>query len=246
VELLIRVEQKKRRVLHEGKSQRLEAVLAHLPAPGSGWVKVWRRHHQPERQAQVWYYATSVEVPPTYKQTLPSQPMHLVAVREKASRGQPPEWVFLTSLPAHTLPEVVQPARYYAQRWVVERFHYTLKSGFAVEKLQFESARGLQKALPLYSLAAWHVLWLDGPGQAAAEEDAKTYFADESVELLSAVSQQNLPTVRSFLVALARLGGFRPTRRQPLPGEQSLWKGLRQFQAVRLGFLTALQKYGTG
>ena len=46
-------------------------------------------------------------------------------------------WYLLTSLPIATVSDVQRVARFYALRWRVERFHYTLKSGaLEVEKLQ--------------------------------------------------------------------------------------------------------------
>lgn len=39
----------------------------------------------------------------------------------------------------------------------IERFHYTLKQGCTVERLQFEEAHTLKNALALYSIVAWRL-----------------------------------------------------------------------------------------
>jgi Transposase DDE domain len=50
--------------------------------------------------------------------------------------------------------------RYYALRWLIERLHYTLKSGCGIEKLQLETVQRLQNAVATYLLIAWRLLWL--------------------------------------------------------------------------------------
>jgi len=47
---------------------------------------------------------------------------------------------------------------YYARRWLVERYHYVLKSGCRVEELQLGAADRLERALALYSIVAWRLL----------------------------------------------------------------------------------------
>ena len=53
-------------------------------------------------------------------------------------------WHLLTSLPIATASDVQRVTRFYALRWRVERFDYTLKSGaLQVEKLQFDDIQTL-------------------------------------------------------------------------------------------------------
>lgn len=50
--------------------------------------------------------------------------------------------------------------RYYTLRWLIERYHYTLKSGCQLEQLQLETADRIKRAFVTYSLVAWRLLWL--------------------------------------------------------------------------------------
>src|SRR5262245_47201564 len=59
----------------------------------------------------------------------------------------------------------------------IERFHYTLKQGCTVERLQFEEAHTLKNALALYSIVAWRLLWLT--------YTARTQPQDTATELVS-------------------------------------------------------------
>jgi hypothetical protein len=57
--------------------------------------------------------------------------------KEKPPRGKAPvEWFLATSDPVNSPEEAYKYVGYYMQRWKIERFHYVLKSGCAIEKLQ--------------------------------------------------------------------------------------------------------------
>lgn len=43
-------------------------------------------------------------------------------------------------------------------RWLIERFHYVLKSGTRIEELQLKQAGSLQKAIHVYSVAGMRIM----------------------------------------------------------------------------------------
>ena len=61
----------------------------------------------------------------------------------------------------------------------------------------------------------------------------------ETVAVLETVRRAPLSTLRDFVPAVGRLGGFRPTRKPLLPGEKCLWMRLRQLQAIMRAFQAA-------
>jgi len=46
----------------------------------------------------------------------------------------------------------VQCLRWYSYRWLIERYHYVLKSGCRIEQLQLESADRIHRALATYTM----------------------------------------------------------------------------------------------
>lgn len=50
--------------------------------------------------------------------------------------------------------------RWYSYRWLIERYHYVLKSGCGIEKLQLETAERLEMALATYSIVAQCVCFI--------------------------------------------------------------------------------------
>ena len=57
------------------------------------------------------------------------------AKEERPPKGiEPIEWFLMTNEPVETVGAAYERVCYYMQRWKIERFHYVLKSGCAVEK----------------------------------------------------------------------------------------------------------------
>lgn len=248
VEMLVRVRELNRNILYKEKPLKIKELLPRLKSFGKGEVMV-KRHGpgQKDRIATVNYYSAQVVVPPTYGRKLPAQVMTLVYVKEQYRKGADAvNWVLITTLPVEGLDDATTMALYYTRRWVVERFHLILKSGLGVEKLQIDTFLRLHNALQLYSLIGWHLLWLYRLGQSVPLEGADQYFQSDTIEILAVVSGKQIVVVKDFILELGKLGGFIPTKKQPLPGEKTLWIGLRQFIALTAGFMAAKQKYGTG
>jgi len=249
VRLLVRVSHLNRKVCYREQDLCMEEVLGKLEPLGEGSIRVWRRplKRLKERIAQVQYYAATVTLPPTYKRKQLSQTLQLVWIREQPSAevAEPIEWILLTDLGVESLQEAITIGNYYALRWVIERFHFILKSGLGIERLQIGLLLRLTNALQLYALVAWHVLWLQRLGKAHSEQPATNYIAPQTIEVAAAVSGKQILTVKDFLVVTAALGGFIPTKKQPLPGEKTLWLGLQQLYAICKGFLAAKLRYGT-
>ena len=59
------------------------------------------------------------------------------------------EWFLMTNEPVDSIEAAYERVCYYMQRWKIERFHYVLKSGCAVEKLQ---ERSMDKTTLLVSM----------------------------------------------------------------------------------------------
>ncbi|PSB44702.1 IS4 family transposase, partial [Chamaesiphon polymorphus] len=108
--------------------------------------------------------AVKIEVPRHHKQRSKYQPIQLniILVEEvnPPQEAKPIRWLLLTTLPVETLAQVWQCVRWYSLRWLIERFHYTLKSGCKIEQLQLETKDRLLNALATYSIVAWRLMHL--------------------------------------------------------------------------------------
>jgi hypothetical protein len=70
----------------------------------------------------------------------------------------PIEWILATNEPVNDFEDAYQKVGYYIQRWKIERFHYVLKSGCKVEKIQERSYDKTTHLLLMYSFIAVMIL----------------------------------------------------------------------------------------
>ena len=246
VELLIRVNHPKRRVLEDGKKINLDGIVKDNNLKGVGQVKLTRREKKNARIASVSYYSSKIVLPSTKTGSDSKVEMNIIWVKENSDDKDALDWALLTTLEVKSLEDIIRIVGYYTKRWVIERFHLILKSGLNIEKIQIDEAKRLINALQLYSLVGWHLLAVQKLGQQNKQEPATDYFEKESIEILEAVARKTIKTVSEFILTLASLVGFMPTKQQPFPGEKTLWIAISKFNQIKTGFLAAKNNYATG
>jgi hypothetical protein len=157
---------------------------------------------------------------------------------------EPVEWLLVSTRPLRGFEAAVACVQAYAERWKVERYHYTLKSGCQVEKLQLEHADRIERAVALYSIVAWrqlHITYLartdpDLPCTAALDAD------EWKVLHRMANPGKRLPprpmSLKEAVRQIARLGGFLGRKADGEPGVKVIWRGLRRLADFVLAFRT--------
>ncbi len=117
--------------------------------------------------------------------------------------------------------------RWYSLRWLIERFHYTLKSGCRIEALQLETAARLLNALATYSIVAWRFMWLLYHARLCPEDSCDRVLQPVEWKLLrrrfepKSRSKQPL-TLRQAVRWIAQLGGFLARKHDAEPGLKTL------------------------
>jgi hypothetical protein len=250
IELIVRVCQPRRVEVEasgEGRPRTVLEAARQAPVVGQLRVQVPRKPGQPEREAVLELAASAVVVkaPRRRPADVPadSQALWVVRATELAPPVgcQPIEWILLTTLTVDSLTAASRCVAYYALRWRVERFHYTLKQGCMVERLQFDTAPALQNALALYSIVAWRLLWLTYTARQQPQAPATELGPPLELRVLEEVSQAPVTTAREAIRAIAQLGGFPTNPSAKEPGVKVLWRGLRRLEAMVEGWLLALQ-----
>ena len=181
-------------------------------------------------------------LPPKELKGAPPVRMTAVSAREenpprrpagKKSKGGPLHWMLLTTEGGEDPAAVV---RWYELRWRIERFFHALKQGTRIEDRRLGDADGLKKCLAFDAVTAFRVWDLSELARERPDDPAGRHAAREDITALSALAAHHgfkVPrgppemTVRGFAVLTAGLAGFHPSKRQPLPGTQKLWEGVK-------------------
>ena len=201
-----------------------------------------RRPDRPPREAQVELRFGSVTLkrPKRAESQRASLTLGVVDVIEP---NPPPgeeagHWVLLTSLPVETVGQARQITVWYSYRWLVERFHYVLKSGCKLEARQLREAPRLERLLAVFSLVAWHLLWLTY--QARQTPEAPCTVALQPIEwhaLFAFIHRtQRLPdqppSLHQVVRWIGQLGGFLGRKGDGEPGVKVLWRGWQRLQDI--------------
>jgi hypothetical protein len=126
--------------------ERLQQLLGQTPPCGQLALELRRHPEREARTATLTLRSTTVELQPpaTHRERESLEPVSLQviqAVEDKPPPGAEPVcWLLLTTLPVMSFEDVVQCLRWYSYRWLIERYHYVLKSGCRIEQLQLKTA----------------------------------------------------------------------------------------------------------
>lgn len=251
-EVLIRAKLRRRIA---GSKALLGAAMRAATVQGILTVLVPRKNGQPRRQATlaVRYGGIALQPPSTHprRKELSPLPLRSLLVEEvnPPAGVKPLQWLLLTTLPIESFADAERLIRWYTYRWRIERYHFTLKSGCRLEDLQLETVERLRRALALYALVAARLLHLTYLARQEPAVPCEPTVSAEEWEVLwrqfrpqEALPPQ-APPLRQAMRWIGQLGGFLARKGDGDPGVKVLWRGLRQLQAMVIGF--RLAKAGT-
>lgn len=249
IDLLVRGSHLERKILFDGQKCRVMDLPDLVEVQHTYKMTVQRQKDREEREAEIAVRYGQIAYPPTVGKKGDIITLHFVHAAEiDYSEADKIEWYLFTSMIIESIEQARQLIDYYAKRWTIERFHYILKTGLKIEKIQIDTFDRLKNALELYSIVAWRILWLAYVGKVKPQAQAAEVFEQPQIEILESLNQKKVLTVKDFLLALGRLVGFQTSKKQPFPGEKLLWQAYGQLMQIQRGFeLAGKPKFsGTG
>jgi hypothetical protein len=134
----------------------------------------------------------------------------------------------MSSEPVTTAEEAYEYVGYYMQRWKIERFHYVLKSGCGIEKLQERSIEKTEGLILMYSIIAVMILNMTYIGRLKPELPCFVMLGEEEWKLLYCVANKvkKAYTVKEAVEYPGRLGGPKRAPSDGPPGVKTVWIGL--------------------
>jgi hypothetical protein len=183
-------------------------------------------------------------LPPRGKQKrYPALMLTLIQARERTTPADRPaiDWKLITDLPITSHEAAVEKLRWYALRWKIEVFHKILKSGCQAERARLRTAERLVKLIAVFCILSWRVFWMTMLNRSARNVTPRLAFTEVEIALLDRLMPdkgQPPPSPKalsSYLIKLARLGGYLARTRDPPPGNMVMWRGLSRLSGIALG-----------
>ena len=143
-------------------------------------------------------------------------------------------WKLLTTLEVKDLNDVLKYIKWYTYRWLIERFHYVLKSGTKIEELQLKQASSLQKAIALYSIAGFRIMQLVYQSRTHPEASCELVLTRAQWHVLYVLIHhsndipEQPPSLAQAVMWIGRLGGHLGRKSDGPPGLKTTWLGYQR------------------
>jgi hypothetical protein len=229
----------------------LWAAVRQAAVAGQRVVEVHRRDGHAARQAilSVRFVRLSIVPPRHHLGRGQLQPVELTAIlaeEDSAPVGvEPICWLLLTSLAVATLADAERCVEWYSLRWLIERYHFVLKSGCRLEELQLAKAARLERAVATYCIVAWRLLWLSYEARRHPDLSCATVLETHEWQALFCITHhvstppEEPPSLHQAVRWIAQLGGFLGRTGDGEPGVKVIWRGLQRLNDIAAAWLLA-------
>ena len=188
-------------------------------------------------EAAVRYQEVEILRPSTSKNQYESVKLMAIEIKEQgviANEEDRVLWRLLTTLKIESVADVLKCIKWYTYRWLIERFHYTLKSGTKIEQLQLKKAQSLQNAISIYSLAGFKIMQLVYLSRSHAGISCDLVLTEEQWSVLYMLTHKTIdlpskpPSLAEAVIWIGRLGGHLGRKSDGPPGLKTVWQGYKR------------------
>ena len=183
----------------------------------------------------------TLRAPWRFDRQLTDQVVNVVLVEEtNPPEGEVPvQWILLTTLPIESSDAVRQIVAWYCERWGIEVYFKTLKSGCRIEERQFEFLDRELNFIAVSLIHAWRILLLCRLGRECPDMPCDVVFHASEWKAVCMVRSRTEapdvpPSLNDMIRWIAAMGGhvIRSTTKANHPGTQTLWLGPYEFHAI--------------
>jgi transposase-like protein len=152
------------------------------------------------------------------------------------------DWKLITDLPVNSNEQAIEKLRWYASRWKIETFHKILKSGCKAEDSKLRTADRLVNLIAVFCILSWRIFWMTMLNRSPSAVTPQNVFSKTECQLLDHLVPDRerdsgvTKTLSSYIIKLARLGGYLARAGDPPPGNKVMWRGICRLTDIQLGF----------
>lgn len=158
------------------------------------------------------------------------------------------DWKLITNLPVRSRKDAVEKLAWYAMRWRIETFHKILKSGCRAEAAKLRTAERIVNLIAVFCVLSWRIFWMTMMNRVAPLVSPLVALTQIETRLLDGLipetRKRQTATLSTYLIKIARLGGYLARRSDSPPGNMVMWRGLSRLTDIELGFLMGVKLCG--
>lgn len=226
----------------ESHSNKLYHLASELQTVGERTIELQQKGGRKARQVKlnISFAPVSLKVP--NNKTGDALPLYYVGCAETDNPNSKLNWHLLTSEPITTAEDAIKVIRYYEQRWLVEELHKAWKSdGTDIESSRLQSQANLERMATILAFIAVRILQLKFAQQIKDESSCESLLSQQAWKLLwlktvKTPLPKTPPTKLWLYQHIAKLGGFKDTKRTGRASVKTLWQGWLKLQTILEGY----------
>lgn len=232
-------------------SRTISREMKQVPLQGLHRLEIRNQHGKVSDAVLEIRYRRMVVLPPIGKQK--NYPPLVLTVIYAQERGHPQgreriDWKLLTDLPVRSCLQAIEKLEWYAQRWKIETFHKILKSGCRAEESRLRTAERLVNLVAILCILGWRIFWMTMVNRSQPVASPSAAFTQLERQLLDTLIRDkddaDKKSLATYLIKLARLGGYLARAHDPPPGNKVMWRGLTRLTDIELGAIIGAQLVG--
>ena len=160
------------------------------------------------------------------------------------------EWNLITDLPVQSRKDAIEKLEWYSMRWKIEVFHKILKSGCKAEESKLRTAERLVNLISVFCILSWRIFWMTMINRSAPKAPPSVALTKTEIDLLDRLinDRGKMPpksrVLGTYLIKIARLGGYLARKNDPPAGNIDMWRGLSRLTDIALGAALGAKKCG--
>lgn len=228
------------RHIEEG-TDKLYAFASTLKSAGQKQIEIAQKGGRKARSAtlDIVFAPVTLKVPSNKKGQ--SLALYYVGCSERHNPESELNWHLLTSEPIKTAADALMVVDYYEQRWLVEEYHKVWKSdGTDIESLRLQSKDNIERLVTINGFIATRILQLKY-ARDKQEANCEQILSSKSWKLLwlkriKAPLPKDIPSMKWAYEELAKLGGWKDTKRTGRASVKVIWQGWFKLQTILEGY----------
>jgi hypothetical protein len=179
------------------------------------------------RYAPVELHCSVKQKNPGYQKLL----LTAIDIKQNDNTADGIHWKLLTTIAIDNAQQALQCMHWYSYRWLIERFHFVLKSGCGIESLQLKNAQSLIKAIAIYSLAAFKIMTLAYQSRNTPQATCEVLLTRQQWQTLYMLKHKthilphHPPSLLQVTIWIAQMGGYLNRKSDGPPGLKTIWLG---------------------
>lgn len=222
---------------HRARGERLWNLLAEAESKGCMTTIIQDVDSRETKEITLTLKAIEVTLPPPNKgkkDREAKKDAHPIKINAIMAYNDEHEWVLLTKLPIDKLDQIEEIVTIYRSRWHIEDYHKVLKTGYQIDEIYLHASREtIQNLIIMASISACRLYWLIYIGRASEDIKADQLFEDFEWKAIYVYFKekipQEVPVLSEVILRIARLGGYKITKKGQPPGIKTMWIGFQQF-----------------